>query len=86
MGHEPPAVPSSTFFAEELGRALAECGFGLLSWEVKPSNGATGGAAEARAEVELLPDSNAAEGGRKVQISLSIKGYQVSRLPGFALQ
>lgn len=78
MSKEPPAVPSSTFFTEELERALLECGFGIMSWEVQPSDGASGGSAPARAKVELLPETDSGKAGVPVQISLSIKGYQVS--------
>lgn len=79
MAGQPPPVPNSTFFVEELERALKECGFGILSWEVEPSDGQVGATvAQAEAKVELLPENNEAETGRSIRIKLSIQGYQVS--------
>lgn len=91
MALEPPAVPTSGFFADELGRALAECGFGILSWEVDAVASGAGsgelGAAQATAKVELVPDEDkqpetamSKTVQKNIGVRLTIAGYQVSPL------
>lgn len=78
-----PANPTSGFFRHELNTALAENGYALMAWEVleaEGGNGDTGQAAQARAKVELLPESEAeGDRGRTVEIQLTLRGYQVRR-------
>lgn len=89
MALEPPAVPTSGFFADELGRALAECGFGILSWEVDAVASGAGsgelGVAQATAKVCLIPNEDKQPETvlcktvqKNIGVRLTIAGYQVS--------
>ena len=91
MALEPPSVPTSDFFADELSRALAECGFGILSWEVNAVERGAGdgelGASQATAKVELIPDEDKQPDTamseivqKNITVRLTVAGYQVSPL------
>lgn len=56
------------FFSDELQQNLAEQSFGIASYKLGPSS-----AYEATARVDLLE-------GIQVQVSLSSRGYQASRI------
>lgn len=85
MALEPPSVPTSTFFADELSRALSECGFGILGWEVDAVEGdGERGAAQATAKVELIPDEIVEPDTampktmqKRITVRLTVAGYQV---------
>ena len=91
MALEPPSVPTSSFFSDELSRALAECGFGIISWEVDAVEGGAGdgerGAAQATAKVELIPDEIVEPDTampktvqKNITVRLTFAGYQVGPL------
>lgn len=84
---DPPAEPTSAFFRTELSRALQECGFGILAWEVPDETASAQGISphgttpvEAIASVTLLSDE--AEQGNTIEVHLNIRGYKVSKLGG----
>ena len=70
---------SNSFFRDELGRALSECGFGILAWILDASVDDIAeepAQATATATVTLLSDE--AEQGPEIGVKLTIKGYCVS--------
>ncbi|CAD6565028.1 MAG: hypothetical protein CYPHOPRED_005030 [Cyphobasidiales sp. Tagirdzhanova-0007] len=71
---------SNSFFRDELGRALSECGFGILAWILDASVDDIAeepAQATATATVTLLSDE--AEQGPEIGVKLTIKGYCVYR-------
>ena len=74
---DPSTVPSSAFYYEELSRALSECGFGILAWDVNPATPELERKpAQATASVTLLAYEE--ERGPEISVELTAKGYLVS--------